>query len=146
MCLIYIAYITVHAVHNHHYQYPDPQFKRRHRKRRMVQPQLVDAIVRLLRPGGRILLQSDVHEVAVAMRDEFEQGCNGELQPAPELHDEGRVFYAPDNDVAARTGASAWAGHGWLQDNPLGLPTEREIHSLEQGLRVYRIMLVKAAQ
>ena len=44
-------------------QYPDPQFKRRHRKRRIVQPSLVDAAARRLAPGGRVLLQSDVLEV-----------------------------------------------------------------------------------
>lgn len=125
------------------HQYPDPQFKRRHRKRRMVQPQLVEALVRLLRPGGRLLLQSDVKEVAVAMRQEFESGCGGLLHPAPELHCEGAVFREFDDSVAVRTQQSAWAAHGWLIDNPLGLATEREIHSLEQGLHVYRMMLVK---
>lgn len=44
-------------------QYPDPQFKRRHRKRRVVQPSLVDAAARRLAPGGHVLLQSDVLEV-----------------------------------------------------------------------------------
>ena len=44
-------------------QFPDPHFKRKHRKRRVVQAQLVAALAALMRPGGRILLQSDVEEV-----------------------------------------------------------------------------------
>ncbi len=44
-------------------QFPDPHFKRKHRKRRVVQPQLVAALARLVRSGGRVLLQSDVEEV-----------------------------------------------------------------------------------
>lgn len=112
----------------------------------MVQPQLVEAIVRMLRVGGRILLQSDVKEVALAMRGEFEAGCRGLLWPSPDVHTEGAVFCEPDDVRAAEHGVSAWAAHGWLNDNPLGLATEREIHSLEQGLQVYRILLVKGEQ
>jgi tRNA (guanine-N7-)-methyltransferase len=44
-------------------QFPDPHFKRKHRKRRVVQLQLVAALAALMRPGGRVLLQSDVEEV-----------------------------------------------------------------------------------
>lgn len=44
-------------------QFPDPHFKKRHHKRRIVQPELVEAICRRLRPGGRVFMQSDVEEV-----------------------------------------------------------------------------------
>lgn len=36
-----------------------------------------------------------------------------------------------------------WSKNGWLTDNPLGVPTERELHTTDRGLPVYRIMLVK---
>ena len=36
-----------------------------------------------------------------------------------------------------------WASSGWLLDNPIMVPTEREIYVLEQGLKVYRTMLVR---
>ena len=39
--------------------------------------------------------------------------------------------------------ASSWAGAGWLVENPLGLPTEREVHVMQQGLPVYRLLLVR---
>lgn len=45
-------------------QFPDPHFKRKHRKRRVVQEQLVRELAQLLRPGGRVFVQSDVEEVS----------------------------------------------------------------------------------
>ena len=36
----------------------------RNRKKRIVQPQLVEAVARLLAPGGQVFLQSDVQEVS----------------------------------------------------------------------------------
>ncbi len=50
-------------------QFPDPWFKRRHQKRRIVQPQLVKDLAHCLQPGGFLFIQSDVLEVAVDMRD-----------------------------------------------------------------------------
>ena len=35
----------------------------RNRKKRIVQPQLVEAVAKLLAAGGRVFLQSDVQEV-----------------------------------------------------------------------------------
>ena len=45
-------------------QFPDPHFKKKHKKRRVVQPQLIEAIDRRLAPGGLVFLQSDVMEVS----------------------------------------------------------------------------------
>ena len=45
-------------------QFPDPHFKKKHKKRRVVQPQLIQAIDRRLAPGGLVFLQSDVMEVS----------------------------------------------------------------------------------
>ena len=44
-------------------QFPDPHFKKKHKKRRVVQPQLIEAIDRRLAPDGLVFLQSDVMEV-----------------------------------------------------------------------------------
>lgn len=39
---------------------------------------------------------------------------------------------------------SAWAAAGWLRDNPVGVPTEREFYvASTQGADVYRVLLVK---
>ncbi len=39
---------------------------------------------------------------------------------------------------------SQWAAGGWLRDNPVGVPTEREYYvAATQGAPVYRVLLVK---
>ena len=53
-------------------QFPDPHFKKRHHKRRVVQAALVRAVAQGLEPGARVFLQSDVRDVAEDMRAEFE--------------------------------------------------------------------------
>ena len=47
-------------------QFPDPHWKLRNRKRRIVQPQLVQQVAQLIAPGGQVFLQSDVQEVTLA--------------------------------------------------------------------------------
>ena len=48
-------------------QFPDPWFKRRHRKRRVLQPALLLAIAAALQPGRELFLQSDVLAVIEPM-------------------------------------------------------------------------------
>ncbi|CAI5500627.1 unnamed protein product [Closterium sp. Naga37s-1] len=50
---------------------PDPHFKNKHRKRRVVQRGLVEAIGRVLVPGGHVFVESDVEEVAADMYWQF---------------------------------------------------------------------------
>jgi tRNA (guanine-N7-)-methyltransferase len=90
-------------------QYPDPCFKNKHAKRRIVQPELVNEIARYLPSGGEVLLQSDLEWVAQAMCDRFSE-----------------------NSAFWRTQAD------WLEPNPLGIPTERELATLSKGLPVHR--------
>lgn len=45
-------------------QYPDPHFKTKHAKRRMVQVELARAVSASLAPEGEILLQSDLEWVS----------------------------------------------------------------------------------
>lgn len=52
-------------------QFPDPWFKKRHQKRRVVQPELVAAIAAHLSLGGIVFLQSDVESVVVEMGERF---------------------------------------------------------------------------
>ena len=43
---------------------PDPWPKTRHRKRRFIQQESLDEIARLLKPGGKLIMSSDHHELA----------------------------------------------------------------------------------
>ena len=92
-------------------QFPDPWFKRRHQKRRVVQPEFLDQLSVGLKSGGFLFIQSDVLEVATEMRD--------------------RIDAHPAFTRSAES-------HTWLQDNPLGVPTERERLTLSQSKPVYR--------
>jgi len=56
---------TVSGFTIHH---PDPWWKKRHRKRRLVRPSLVEVLVHLLRPGGWIFAQTDVPDLADEMQ------------------------------------------------------------------------------
>jgi tRNA (guanine-N7-)-methyltransferase len=95
-------------------QYPDPCFKTKHAKRRVVQPALVADIARYLPSGGEVLLQSDLEWVAQEMCDRFSE-----------------------NPAFTRTQSD------WLEPNPLGVPTEREVSTLSRGLPVHRAMWIR---
>ena len=52
-------------------QFPDPWFKKRHAKRRMVNAELVEAVVNRLAVGGRIFIQTDIEVLAEEMFELF---------------------------------------------------------------------------
>ncbi len=96
-------------------QFPDPWFKHRHLKRRVVQPELVTAIAQFLQPQGTVFLQSDILEIAQEMREHFLS------HPA----------FIPTHSSL------------WLSENPFPIPTEREIATFNKGQPVYRVLLCK---
>lgn len=104
---------------------PDPQFKRKHRKRRIVQKELVEAVIYYLKPGGGIFVQSDVKDVASEMRAEFDEHLGSSLQVAA-------------GDGGADVSFVKYDSEGWAEENPLGVPSEREAHVQTNGGRVYR--------
>jgi tRNA (guanine-N7-)-methyltransferase len=55
-------------------QFPDPWFKKRHAKRRMVKDKLVETIAQKLAPDGKVFVQTDVEFLAAEMFELFEQG------------------------------------------------------------------------
>lgn len=52
-------------------QFPDPWFKKKHAKRRMVNEEMVDTIARHLAPDGRVFVQTDIEFLAEEMFDLF---------------------------------------------------------------------------
>lgn len=99
-------------------QFPDPWFKKRHQKRRVVQPEFVEQIAHYLVPGGVVFLQSDVEEVAIEMRDRFQESPH---------------FKQQHPDI-------------WLPENPLPVPTERELSTLEKNEPVYRTIFLRQGE
>lgn len=54
-------------------QFPDPWFKKKHAKRRMVNAELVETVVSLLAENGKIFVQTDIEFLADEMFDFFRQ-------------------------------------------------------------------------
>jgi tRNA (guanine-N7-)-methyltransferase len=96
-------------------QFPDPWFKNRHAKRRVVQPELVTELAKYLAVGGIVFLQSDIEFVAVEMGDRFHE-----------------------NPAFEKLGTTTW-----LAENPLPVPTERELATQKKGEPVYRALFRK---
>jgi tRNA (guanine-N7-)-methyltransferase len=96
-------------------QFPDPWFKTRHAKRRVVQPELVADLANYLAPGGIVFLQSDMEFIAVEMRDHFAEHLGFRSLNTPE----------------------------WLTENPFPVSTEREIFTENKGEPVYRALFMR---
>lgn len=96
-------------------QFPDPWFKKRHQKRRVLQPELVSTLAEFLPSGGRLVVQSDVEEVAVEMCDRIAENPHFLRQ-----------------------------GQAWLPQSPFPAQTDRERVTLEQGLPVHRAIFARA--
>lgn len=95
-------------------QFPDPWFKQKHHKRRVLQPALVQALAGALAPGKELFIQSDVLDVITPMVQLIEAcGC----------------FERPGEDRRP-----------WRATNPLPLPSEREAYVMARGLPVYRVL------
>jgi tRNA (guanine-N7-)-methyltransferase len=91
-------------------QFPDPWFKQRHSKRRVVQPELVQALANYMVAGGLVFLQSDVESIALEMTEKFQEHPNFVRQHT--------TF--------------------WLEENIFSVATEREKATYNRGQPVYR--------
>ena len=56
-------------------QFPDPWYKKKHAKRRMVKDNLIEAATKYLQPKGRIFIQTDVEFLAEEMFEMFRQNA-----------------------------------------------------------------------
>jgi tRNA (guanine-N7-)-methyltransferase len=105
---------SLHAIHVH---FPDPWWKRRHHRRRLVDEGMSTLLLRLLRPGGVLDFRTDVERYA--------------LEAVERLEAEG---FAND----AGRGAFAVAP-------PDEIPSTREKRYLATGQRVWRLRLRRPA-
>ena len=95
--------------------FPDPWFKRRHHKRRMVDDTMIAAIAQVARPGAEVFVQTDVWDIALDSLDAFE-----------------RADYAFVNQ------AGEW--RFWRGGNRFGARSWREQNAEETGLPIWRIL------
>lgn len=92
--------------------FPDPWWKRRHTKRRVVGDELLDALARLMVDGGEFFVQTDVPDRSQIYVDTLR------AHPAFEL-----------------VGTD-----GLIDANPFGARSNRELRAVEDGLPIYRVM------
>lgn len=129
-------------------QFPDPWFKNRHFKRRVVQPEVVELLAQYLQPGGMVFLQSDVEVMEQEMFDRFQAHPAFSYQP-PEVNLEVTGYnLEPDLEVIPETNVEITPESKlrqlWLQTaNPFPVATERETSTLSRGEPVYRAIFKK---
>ncbi len=104
------------TVDRFHILYPDPWFKNRHHKRRVVKLGLCETMARQLRPGGELHFASDVYEVALEALSELE---------APEV-----------SALGFHNMAGPWS---FWRGNPYPAASKREDTTKRRGQRVWRI-------
>ncbi|MCA9575303.1 MAG: tRNA (guanine-N7)-methyltransferase [Polyangiales bacterium] len=92
--------------------FPDPWWKRRHTKRRVVGDELLDALARLMVDDGEFFVQTDVPDRADIYTDTLR------AHPAFALVGED----------------------GRIEHNPFGARSNRELRAVEDGLPIYRVM------
>ena len=68
-----------------HVYFPDPWWKKRHKKRRVFTEELLAQIGRALEPGGELRVASDVEEYFLLIQSLIAADPRFRLQPAPEL-------------------------------------------------------------
>ena len=97
-------------------QFPDPHFKSKHKKRRVVKDDFVESVGQCLSSGTKVFLQSDVIEVIEDMVAVF--GSSPLFKPS-EGYSSTRLLE---------------------NKSPVNVQTEREVATLARGLPVYRMM------
>lgn len=97
--------------------FPDPWFKQRHAKRRLMTTELAETLANKLVPGGELLFQSDIWTLGIE--------AMAVLEGAPTLVNT----------------QGAWS---FLRDNPYDAKSLREVRVEEYGIRVWRLLYVRA--
>ena len=101
-------------------QFPDPWFKRRHQKRRVLQPSLLIPLANALNKDSQLFIQSDVFEVINQMVN---------------LIDASKCFVRDKKK-----------SNNFLELNPFSLPSEREIYVLKNNMPVYRVLYFRNSE
>ena len=92
--------------------FPDPWWKKRHAKRRVLSDELLAELARLLRPGGELFVQTDVEDRAA--------------EYVAALRAQGAFHLAGEG--------------GFVSENPYRARSNREKRALADGLPIYRVL------
>lgn len=95
--------------------FPDPWFKRKHHKRRLVDDELVVAMHTVLRPGGELFFQSDIFDTSL--------DALAEIEERPDLF---------------TNAAGPWSF--WKGGNPYGALSRRDMQCQTEGVPIWRIL------
>jgi tRNA (guanine-N7-)-methyltransferase len=94
--------------------FPDPWWKKRHQKRLVVEPNLLDQVARLLRTRGELFVQTDVEERAALYETEID----------------AHAAFTPAGDAP---------GSARVADNPYQGRSHRERRAIEDQIPIYRV-------
>ena len=98
-------------------QFPDPWFKRKHFKRRVLKTNILNSIAKAMSKDGEIFIQSDIFKLIESMTN---------------MIDKNRYFNRKDV-----------GGLSFINENPYTVKTDREIFSLKKNLLIYRVMYIR---
>ncbi len=98
-------------------QFPDPWFKRKHIKRRVLKISLLNSIARYMSKNGELFIQSDIFNLIESMS------------------------YVIDN--SKYFDRKYVEGLKWLDKNPYAATTDRELFVLKKNLPIYRAMYIR---
>ncbi len=85
--------------------------------------------------------RADSHGDSAGSRSGSEEGSDGEGYGDGAESGTGEEDGEGEGEVEGEQ--LVWAQGGWLVDNPVGTPTEREHYVLQQGLPVFRVLLAR---
>ena len=98
-------------------QFPDPWFKRKHIKRRVLKESLLNSIARYMSKDGELFIQSDIFKLIESMTNVIDKCTYFDRQYVQGLK--------------------------WLNKNPYETSTDRELFVLKKNLPIYRAMFIR---
>ena len=98
-------------------QFPDPWFKRKHYKRRVLKTNLLNSIAKSMNKDGEIFIQSDIFKLIEYMSNTIDKSCYF-----------NRRF---EGDLS------------FNDKNPYNVKTDRELYSIKKNLPIYRGIYIR---
>ena len=98
-------------------QFPDPWFKRKHFKRRVLKTNILNSIAKAMSKDGEIFIQSDIFKLIEYMNNTIDKSIYFNRKDLGDLR--------------------------YIDQNPYNVKTDRELFSLKKNLPIYRTMYIR---